>query len=477
MVSLDLDLRPEPGAEHFGQKAALLRGFAPGEALELFPRLHPKVGAVLRDRARLREWVACFGSPLNLVFPGIARENGRRWCAALEPIHPAVAIRFAMKCCRSDALTAGLADAGIGMDVSSAQEVQAAMRALVPAERISFTGPDKPEHDLAMCLAHGIVVNVDSLGEADRLVALERQVRGRGRALLRLLPSLQPRSRFGLGPHDLIEAARRLQAGGVAVEGLSFHLSGYDSAERVRVAAEALELMKTLAANGFPISALSIGGGLKLSYLDADVAEGRINEMETWGGARRPCNYPYFSEEGSECQAAAILRTVLAAPVNRETVRALDLRLILEPGRALTDQCGATLYRVTGIKRTEAGQHLVVLDGTSFSASESWWGSDFMPLPVHLPAGVSNAGPAECVLVGRSCLESDVIRWRVVRFARLPRAGDLIWLHNTAGYQMDMNESAFHRSPVPRKLAVLTGEDGPRAMLDPEFTIASWTSA
>ncbi|RUW68309.1 hypothetical protein EOA29_37410, partial [Mesorhizobium sp. M1E.F.Ca.ET.063.01.1.1] len=34
-------------------------------------------------------------------------------------------------------------------------------------------------------------------------------------------------------------------------------------------------------------------------------------------------------------------------------------------------------------------------------------------------------------------------------------AGDLVVFTNTAGYQMDSNESSFHQIPLPRKIAAV----------------------
>ncbi len=39
-------------------------------------------------------------------------------------------------------------------------------------------------------------------------------------------------------------------------------------------------------------------------------------------------------------------------------------------------------------------------------------------------------------------------------FNNLPQAGDLLGFVNTAGYQMDLLESQFHRHPIPCRLYV-----------------------
>ena len=92
------------------------------------------------------------------------------------------------------------------------------------------------------------------------------------------------------------------------------------------------------------------------------------------------------------------------------------------------------------------------------SVSEQWKGSEFLPDPMLWPS----AGPGDPVLAcvgGASCLEYDMLTWRKVPFPRPPRSGDLLVYPNTAGYQMDKNETEFHQLPLPARV-VLSGERG-----------------
>jgi diaminopimelate decarboxylase len=52
-----------------------------------------------------------------------------------------------------------------------------------------------------------------------------------------------------------------------------------------------------------------------------------------------------------------------------------------------------------------------------------------------------------------------VLSWRKIPFPRRPEIGDLLIYLNTAGYQMDSNESEFHQLPLPPKV-VVDWEDG-----------------
>jgi diaminopimelate decarboxylase len=51
-----------------------------------------------------------------------------------------------------------------------------------------------------------------------------------------------------------------------------------------------------------------------------------------------------------------------------------------------------------------------------------------------------------------------MLTWRKIVFPTRPEPGDLLVYLNTAGYQMDSNESRFHELPLP-----------PKVVLDEEF--------
>jgi diaminopimelate decarboxylase len=87
---------------------------------------------------------------------------------------------------------------------------------------------------------------------------------------------------------------------------------------------------------------------------------------------------------------------------------------------------------------------------------------------VLLPGdGRPASGPsfAACV-AGASCLECDLLTWRKVAFPVRPQPGDLLVYVNTAGYQMDSNESPFHDLPLPPKVVVERRHGAPRWRLD-----------
>ncbi|MFD9900950.1 alanine racemase [Mesorhizobium sp. NPDC059054] len=447
------------------------------ETSAYMPILDKRVRSLLAHQQDLHRWVGCFGSPLHLIFPEIAFANGQRWLTRLRAIMEQVDVRFGMKACKSDALTMALSLSGTGMDVSSAGELLASLRNYTPRERVSFTGPDKPDHELALCLAHDISVSIDSFSELDRFIQIQTAMMSKGKPVLRYRPPLQINSRFGFTADELFHAAQKLHASGIMIEGVAFHLSGYSSLERVCVAKEALKILQQLASRDIHVRSLSLGGGFLVSYLAHRPST--VEPPKTWQNKRLQGGYSYFSDSAADRQAEQILCELLSDLGCKSVIDELNLKLIVEPGRALTDQCGGTLMRVLGVKRTAQEMDLLILDGMSFSLSETWFSSDFLPEPFLVPQGLQAREPDKrtYVLAGRSCLESDMIRWTAVEFSIRPRPGDLIYFHNTAGYQMDSNESTFHRISVPRKVAVSFANGQLNCLLDSEVDVRSFVVA
>lgn len=116
-------------------------------------------------------------------------------------------------------------------------------------------------------------------------------------------------------------------------------------------------------------------------------------------------------------------------------------------------------FPVQGFKRNDA-HGIVTVAGLGMSLSEHWKGSEYLPTPIVVPHGAARKqAPVQAAVGGSSCMEYQSLTWRKIRFPGEPRHGDLLVYPNTAGYQMDKNESEFHQLPLPPQI-VLTQRDG-----------------
>lgn len=460
-----------PGAERAGLGSVPL------------PAVEPEWARRVRtDPDLLGEIAHAVGGPFHLLRPAEFAANLAAFTAALRARGVAGQVYFGKKANKSGCWLTECARAGAGVDVASVPELVHALAGGVRGEDLVVTGAAKADELLWLAARHGCLLTVDALDELERVIRLagEPGLPGPVRILLRVLPGPDPHSRFGLDPRGTVsELDRALDhcvsvRERVAMHGFSFHLSGYQAAPRAAMAAELVARCVAARERGLLADSISVGGGFAVSYLRSDDWERFTRDRcDDWFHAGRTFShfYPYHQAPAG----ADMLAAVLAAPVPGHgdlatALSATGIRLLLEPGRALLDGAGFSVFGVRGVKRRGGndgcddcddcdGYDIVTVDGLSTSVSEQWKSSEFLPDPLLWP--VSPGEPTAACVGGASCLDYDMLTWRKVPFPRRPRPGDLLIYPNTAGYQMDKNETEFHQLPLPARV-VLTGDGGDR---------------
>ncbi|MFE4212802.1 Y4yA family PLP-dependent enzyme [Streptomyces sp. NPDC056844] len=429
----------------------------------------------------LPELAHAFGGPFHFLLPEAFTDNLRAMRGALTEAGVNGFVYFAKKANKSAVFVERAAAHGGGVDVASTAELREALGHGVRGEHLVVTGPAKDRALLRLAVTHGALVAVDALDELDAVITIALAGRSRpARVLLRVLPPTQPHSRFGMTDAEVTTALSRCVEAGEALrmEGFSFHLSGYALQPRADLAARLVERCLSARVRGLEAGRVSIGGGLPVSYTDAD-------SWQAFLGAQKPAHYhagksfrsgdfyPYHSPASGAHALAALLET---RPEDGGGTLARILTdagvgLLVEPGRALLDQAGASVFTVQGVKDRD-GYRLLTVDGTSLSLSEQWFNSEYLPDPLLIPLQPDTpAGVFPASVGAATCLESDMLTWRKIAFSRQPRAGDLLLYPNTAGYQMDSNESPFHDLPLPPKVVIdHTDRPRPRWRLDRHFT-------
>ncbi|MET8628372.1 Y4yA family PLP-dependent enzyme [Kitasatospora sp. NPDC004669] len=431
---------------------------------------HPdELAAAVLGSGLLQELSYGLGGPFHFLLPERFDANLAGFQAVLAEACVGGRVYYAKKANKATVFVERCALAGAGVDVAGHGELAEALAAGVRGEHLMVTGPAKADRLLRVAALHGALIAVDAPDELDRLLALELPCPAR--VLLRRHPDFQPHSRFGLDAVQLDEALRRCVEAGdrVRMEGFSFHLSGYEVRPRADLAGELVELCLKARVLGLQADRISIGGGFAVDYVPAEAWEAFLAGQgpEHYHGGRAFTArdfYPYHSPVAGP----DVLRSILAArpggsgPILAARLRAAGVALLLEPGRALLDRAGSSVFRVQGVKDRRDGYGIVTVDGTSLSLSEQWFDSEYLPEPVLLPAdhGLDDGGPYAACVGGASCLDSDLLTRRKISFPVRPRPGDLLIYPNTAGYQMDSNESPFHELPLPPK--VVLDRDGER---------------
>ena len=411
-----------------------------------------------------------YGSPLNIVLPDVLERNVDAFRTVLNRHGVRFDMFYGAKVNKSQALVRAAVKAGIGVDVSSIYEMRDALRAGVQPSMLCATGPAKTRVFHMALIANSALISVDSPEELDDLEVVIREIEPdlAARVLLRCRPEAAGSSRFGMRAADLLACMKRVAArkGMFSFEGFHFHLGGYGYEARAAAIRELVEFVDAAVEMGLEPKMIDIGGGMPIRYVESTRYDAflRVQQAGDYRNGKVPASfYPY----GGAIDAYDWLDRFLASPCVSDRsiaayLREKNLRLGLEPGRSLADQTAISIFRVTRVKSLSTGEVVIFAEGSSFSACETWFASEFLVNPIlisprkdGLRDPVQGEAPVRAWIAGHSCLDEDVLTNRLIRFERRPQPGDLLVYANTAGYQMDLLENEFHRHPMPRRIAAI----------------------
>ena len=385
-------------------------------------------GCLLSDLARR------YGTPLYVLDEATLRGTAQAYRHALASHYPGAALAlYASKANSSLAITAVVADEGLGLDAVSAGELLTAVQGGMPPERIVFHGNNKSAEELRLAVELGVTVVADNWLDLEQLEAL--QLSQPVRLMLRFTPGIECHtheyirtghldSKFGFDPDQLEAVLQHLKGCAWAqVSGLHAHIGSQifelqPHRDLAAVMADALKLARDL---GHPVSDLNVGGGLGIRYVESDDPP----SIEAW------------------------VRTVAEAVAAACQERGLDLpRLLCEPGRSLVATAGVTLYSVGSRKQIPGIRTYLSVDGgMSDNPRPITYQSRYTALLADRP----NAPASETVTVaGKHCESGDVLLKDVALPPAVP--GDVLVVFATGAYNASMG-SNYNR--IPRPAAVL----------------------
>lgn len=448
-------------------------------------RLHPDIAEFIEEKVELQQIVDHFGSPTHVVFPHLLTENAHSFRKVLQKHgQNEASILFATKVNKAEAFLEEAANSLVGIDASSLQELQAALAHGIPGDQISISGPAKNKALQVLGIRVGSTFAIDDTGEFRQIIAISKELQSENKipATIRLNGGSKAFTRFGMNDDELPELIDALseQECPMQLQGFSFHLSGYSPDERVTALQHSIGVLQQARSRGLSCNTINIGGGYAVQYVDEDDWKRFLSERDEssyLSGRPKIDLYPH----AGEVTGVAALDTILSARTNtHQTIAALlkdsGIRLAIEPGRSLVDQAGITCMQVKNVKKASDGTFIVEVEANINHLSEQWFNADFCVDPIHIASGEHSDEPVEASVVGNTCLEIDVLSWRKIGFLRMPRAGDLLVYPNTAGYQMDSNESEFHRIPLPEKLVAFKKNDTWKYIPDSRYSFADTLS-
>jgi diaminopimelate decarboxylase len=352
-------------------------------------------------------------------------------------------IAYAVKANGNLSVLARLASQGCGADIVSAGEMQRALKAGFPPERIVYSGVGKRREEIVAAATAGIrALHVENIQELDVVESVAQEL-GRPLAIgLRVNPDVDAEthpyiatglreSKFGLSiPVAESIIPRVLQSPHLDLEAVACHIGSQLASPRPL--REAIEILGNFAAycieQGASLRAIDVGGGWPMHYgQEVD----RFPPAETFGKAIR---------EG--LQAAGMLRP--------------GIEIITEPGRALVGDAGVLLTRVLYTKMQGDRRFVIVDAAMTELIRPALYGAYHAIMPVAEPR--SNADLVSVDVVGPVCESGDF----VAKDRPLPdvQLGDLLAIRGAGAYGREM-QSMYNARPLPPEVLV----DGPRSRL------------
>ncbi|MER6775795.1 MULTISPECIES: diaminopimelate decarboxylase [unclassified Streptomyces] len=379
-----------------------------------------------------------FDTPAYVLDEGEVRAR----CRTYRDAFPDAEVLYAAKAFLSRAMVHWISEEGLGLDVCSAGELELAVTAGFPPDRILLHGNAKSPRDIETALRLGVGrIVIDSPSEIARLAAAVGPG-GHQKVLVRVVPGISAGGhekirtgtdgqKFGLSLTDgsaQHAVTRLLGQPQLELVGLHCHIGSQitDVKPYLTAVRRVVGLMARIRdAHGVTLPELDMGGGHGIAYRPGEPAL----DLTALAGRLR-------AELVESCAGAGL-------PVPR---------LAVEPGRAIAGPAGVALYRVLAVKRTGDRVFVAVDGGMSDNPRPALYGVRYAP---RLIGRRSTAASCTATVVGRHCEAGDILAADV----ELPgdvHPGDLLAVPVAGAYQLSM-ASGYNMVGRPPVVAVAHG--------------------
>ena len=412
-----------------------------------------------------------YGTPLYVYSAGTILDHYRRLDAALSEIDHLIC--YAVKANSNRAILNLLSREGAGFDIVSGGELFRVLAAGGDPQKCTFAGVGKSREEIEYALDQRVLsFNVESEAELAFIDRIARSKDMRAPIALRVNPDVdagthryvstgRSENKFGIALDrvaGVYEQAARMP--NIAIRGVQMHIGSQitDAAPFAEAIAKVTPLILTLKER-FALEFFSVGGGIGIVY-ESSFASGSGDWWSEKDRVRATTTLPLTIHD----YAAAIL----------PPLRAIGLRVLLEPGRLLVGNAGVLLTRVRYIKQTEHKKFVIVDAGMNDLIRPALYQSYHEIVPVR-EAQDSAREPVD--VVGPVCESADFF----AQDRPLPemKEGDLVALMSAGAYGFVM-ASNYNSRPLPaeafvhgNKFALIrqrqTFEDLIRGEVDPPF--------
>lgn len=404
------------------------------------------VSDIIARNFDLRDGELCVG---GIPVSAITREFGTpvfvydheilvtRLAALRRALPSSFQISYSVKANPSQELLRIFLSCSCGLEIASAGELEQALAAGCPSEKIIFAGPGKTVAELQKALGTGIKeIHVESMLELNRIQSLCREKSLHAAVALRVNPGSEAQggamrmggkpAPFGVDEENIEPLiAEILDDPYLSFKGIHLFTGTQILDHRVLVVQyrKAIEIARRIAHRfGCPIQTVDFGGGLGIPYFAGE----------------KPLNLEEFAAELDRLDSE-----LRADPIFCNT------EFMVEPGRFLAGEAGVYVTTVNDIK-VSRGKKFLICDGGMnhhLAASGNLGQTIKRNYPVALLNKLSAPATEAVEVVGPLCTPLDVL----ARNAELPAAevGDIFGVFQSGAYARSASPLGFlsHRTP------------------------------
>lgn len=387
-----------------------------------------KDGIMMIDGVSAVDIAKEFGTPVYVTEEARVRENYRNIYGAFSR-YMDTKIHYACKANTNLAILRILEQEGAGIDAVSIGEVKTCLKAGFTPDRIMYTGVNVSDKELKEVSDLGVMINLDSVSEMERLAEIApgypisfRITPGVGSGHGAKVITGTKGAKFGIPLEDVVSTYARAKDLGFDIKGIHAHIgSGGQVVEPFMDMMEVLiNIVNELKNLGIDLEFIDMGGGIGVPY--------KPNEEEMDVGE-------------------------LAMNITDMIMEETDVKtLIIEPGRYIVCDSTVLLATVNDVKDAGTKKYVGTDAGFNTLIRPAMYDS------YHYVALANKFGKA-CTdkydVVGPICESGDYLAHD--RVLPDPKEGDIIAIYNAGAYGFSMS-SNYNSRPLCAEVLVNDGK-------------------
>lgn len=342
-------------------------------------------------------------------------------------------LSYAVKANPMPAVVQHLASLVDGFDIASAGELKTVLDTAMAPERVSFAGPGKRPSELSQAVAAGVILNVESAAELEKLARIGETLGVVPQISLRINPDFDLRAsgmrmgggakQFGIDCEDAPAVLGRVKELGVEFHGFQIFAGSQNlNAEAIcTTQAQTIEMAISLSEHApSPVRHLNMGGGFGI---------------------------PYFPND--QALDLSVIGEALSKQMGRISQHLPEARVAVELGRYIVGEAGIYVCRVVE-RKLSRGQVFLVTDGGlhhHLAASGNFGQVVRRNFPVVVGNRLDTDAQEKASVVGCLCTPLDLLADNI----ELPVAeeGDFIVIFQSGAYAMTASPHDFLGHPAP----------------------------